>query len=65
MNWLPEHDRLISARYDDGASATELARALRAEFGLVLSRSAVLARQRRPGWDGWGDELGKFDCEAA
>lgn len=49
MKWLAEHDRLISARYDDGASATELARALRAEFGLVLSRSAVLGRLHRLG----------------
>jgi N6-adenosine-specific RNA methylase IME4 len=24
-------------------------------------RADVFARQRRPGWDGWGNELGKFD----
>lgn len=24
-------------------------------------RADIFARQRRPGWDGWGDELGKFE----
>ena len=28
-------------------------------------RADVFARQRRPGWDGWGLELSKFDGEAA
>lgn len=25
-----------------------------------LRRADIFARQRRPGWDGWGNELGKF-----
>ncbi len=25
------------------------------------ARADLFARQRRPGWDGWGNELGKFD----
>lgn len=25
-------------------------------------RADLFARQRRPGWDGWGNELGKFDA---
>lgn len=28
-------------------------------------RADIFARQRRPGWDGWGDELGKFDGEGS
>jgi N6-adenosine-specific RNA methylase IME4 len=28
-------------------------------------RADVFARQRRPGWDGWGDELSKFGGEVA
>lgn len=27
-------------------------------------RADIFSRERRPGWDGWGNELGKFDAAA-
>jgi N6-adenosine-specific RNA methylase IME4 len=30
-----------------------------------LRRADMFARERREGWDCWGDEVGKFSSEAA
>jgi N6-adenosine-specific RNA methylase IME4 len=30
-----------------------------------VRRADLFARERRPGWDGWGDEVGKFDVREA
>lgn len=50
MGEVREHSRKPDAAY---AAAEKLMP------GAV--RADLFARQRRPGWDGWGDELGRFD----
>lgn len=54
MGQAREHSRKPDAAYE---AAEQLVTGVR--------RADVFSRQRRPGWDAFGDEIGKFDEEAA
>ena len=53
--WTEEQIARAAKIWNDGGSATNIGNALGCGRG-----ADVFARQRRPGWDSWGNELDKF-----